>query len=172
MRLVRNGAAPSRAEIDAALLRLRPWRAGCGEDPQRFADALPLATDADTWDPRADAISLMTLHAAKGLEFPVVFITGLEDGLLPLRWSRRPDPDDADGEDADDVAEERRLLYVGMTRARDRLYLSRAERRLWRGAVKPQPPSPFLAAIEEALLQASRRQAPHRREAVNQLELF
>ena len=80
--------------------------------------------NAEFCDARADRVSLLTLHAAKGLEFAVVFIVGLEDGLLPLHWG---EPDDAA------MAEERRLFYVGMTRAKDRLILSRARQRHWRG---------------------------------------
>lgn len=103
--------------------------------------------EADDWDPRADRVSLLTLHAAKGLEFEVVFIVGCEDGLLPLRWG-------SSGPDAD---EERRLLFVGMTRARSHLHLCHARRRLWRGKVRDRSPSPFLRDIEELLLE---RRAP------------
>jgi superfamily I DNA/RNA helicase len=89
-------------------------------------------------------VSLLTLHAAKGLEFPVVFLTGCEDGLLPLRWGGALDPAQE--------AEERRLFFVGMTRARSHLFLSHARRRAWRGTVRDAVPSPFLTDIEEALL--------------------
>src|SRR5262249_1283284 len=89
--------------------------------------------EVDTWDPRADRISLLTLHAAKGLEFPVVFIVGCEDGLLPLRpWH---------GAEVD-YAEERRLLFVGMTRATTRLVLLTAAERSIRGTVTRCPPPP------------------------------
>jgi len=88
----------------------------------------------------------LTLHAAKGLEFTCVFIVGLEDGVLPLHWGRVEDIA------PEDLAEERRLFYVGMTRAKDRLVLSRAVKRLWRGRVREQAPSPFLADIEGELL--------------------
>jgi superfamily I DNA/RNA helicase len=113
----------------------------------------------DTWDPRADRVSLLTLHAAKGLEFPVVFLAGCEDGLLPLRFGTAP-PSQRE------LAEERRLLFVGMTRARSHLYLSWAARRARHGVVSDNAPSPFLEAIDEALLErlvgsrhAARRQA-------------
>ena len=85
---------------------------------------LSLGTEVDTWDPRADRISLLTLHAAKGLEFPVVFIVGCENGLLPLTWGKASQAD---------LDEERRLFYVGVTRAKTKLYLCRAGKRLWRG---------------------------------------
>jgi DNA helicase-2/ATP-dependent DNA helicase PcrA len=98
-----------------------------------------LRTEADTKDPDYQTITLTTLHAAKGLEFPVVFLTGLEDGVLPHSRSQ---------EDAQALAEERRLLYVGMTRAKDRLALSYAKMRFsWNGGVEYSEPSPFLADL-------------------------
>ena len=111
--------------------------------------------ELDRWDPRAERVSLMTLHAAKGLEFPVVFIVGCEDGLLPLRWG---------GSEGADPDEERRLLFVGITRARSRLFLSFARRRVVRGRLRESAPSPFLADVEETLLKRSRtRAAPPKR---------
>ena len=105
---------------------------------------LALGVDVDLWDERADRVSLLTLHAAKGLEFPVVFIVGCEDGIVPLRWG-------AAAEDAD-LAEERRLFFVGMTRAQRRLFLTHARQRPWRGPVRPMTRSPFLDDIEQELL--------------------
>ncbi len=125
-------------------------------------DALALASDADLFDPRADRVALLTLHAAKGLEFPVVFVTGLEDGLLPLRFGAG---------DAASAAEERRLFYVGMTRAKDQLVLSRAAKRLLRGRVREQAPSPFLADIERELVKHQASDLP-RRPQDRQLSLF
>ncbi|MBN2361954.1 MAG: ATP-dependent helicase, partial [Deltaproteobacteria bacterium] len=108
--------------------------------------------------------SLLTLHAAKGLEFAVVFIVGCEDGIVPLRFGGD------DGERA--LAEERRLFYVGLTRARDRLVLSRCLRRRWRGQPRELPITPFALDIEPALL-AQRAAAPwRRRRADKQLELL
>ena len=133
------------AAINLALQRLLLLAERQGGDPQRFRDAIALATDADFWDPRADGVALLTLHAAKGLEFGFVFIVGLEDGILPLHWG------DADHGGAEALAEERRLFYVGMTRAKDRLFLSRALKRLWRGRIRAQAASPFLADIESEL---------------------
>ena len=154
----KNGA-PGGAEIDdpaqirAARELLRPVAEACGDDVERFLAELALGTGVDTWDPRADRISLLTLHAAKGLEFPVVFIAGCEDGLLPLKWGR-PDPAD--------LEEERRLFYVGVTRARTKLFLTRAKKRLARGKVRERAPSPFLADIEERLLERRRARLPER----------
>lgn len=85
-----------------------------------FLQQVALVTDVDRHDPDADAVTLMTLHSSKGLEFPIVFIAGLEEGLFPL--SRAAD-------DPDLLEEERRLFYVGVTRAMDKLYLTHARRR-------------------------------------------
>jgi len=153
---------------DGALLRLAQQRLAlladsCGNDPVRFADALALAADADFFDPRADRVALLTLHAAKGLEFPVVFITGLEDGLLPLAFGTP---------DAATIAEERRLFYVGMTRAKDQLILSRAGKRLVRGRPREQAPSRFLADIEHELLRQQKSELPRRTIEDRQLSLF
>jgi uncharacterized protein (TIGR00375 family) len=153
------------AAIALALQRLLPLAETSGGDQARFRDAVALASDADCWDPRADGVALLTLHAAKGLEFAVVFVVGLEDGVLPLHWGNAGDvaPDDA--------AEERRLFYVGMTRAKDRLLLSRALKRRWRGHVRALPPSPYLADIESELVRQQRAQA-RRRPEDRQLKLF
>ncbi len=90
----------------------------------------------------------MTLHSAKGLEFPVVFITGLEDGVFPHVRSLG---------DPDELEEERRLCYVGITRARERLYLCHAWTRMLFGSTDYYPPSRFLSEIPEELVHASRR---------------
>jgi uncharacterized protein (TIGR00375 family) len=128
--------------------------AKCGTDLDRFLDELELGAEVDTWDPRADRISLLTLHAAKGLEFPVVFIAGCDDGLLPLRsWK---------GSEVD-YAEERRLLFVGMTRATTRLTLYTAAKRMLRGELAECVPSPFLSSIDSALLDRQGGGAPQAR---------
>jgi DNA helicase-2/ATP-dependent DNA helicase PcrA len=143
------------------LARLTSLAETSARDGIRFADAVAVSTEADAFDPRAERVSLLTLHAAKGLEFPVVFIVGLEDGILPLHWGA---PDD-------DIAEERRLFYVGVTRAMGRLFLCRAEERLWRGRRQALAPSPFLADIERELLKHERAE-PKRRDEDRQLKLF
>jgi DNA helicase-2/ATP-dependent DNA helicase PcrA len=109
---------------------------------QDFLADVSLASDVDTVDLEADALTLLTLHAAKGLEFPVVFITGLEEGLLPhTRSFSEPDA----------MAEERRLLYVGLTRAKDELYLTYTFRRALYGESIPGVPSRFLGDIPSEL---------------------
>jgi DNA helicase-2/ATP-dependent DNA helicase PcrA len=145
---------------------LKPLAQACGADWERFLAELSVGTQVDTWDARADRISLLTLHAAKGLEFPVVFIVGCEAGILPLTWG---------GQTAEtELAEDRRLFYVGITRAQTRLYLCHAQKRLWRGQVKPMTPSPYLADIEERLLakQRSPFQGKRSQKKAAQLELF
>ena len=108
-----------------------------------FLQQVALVAETDNLDDAAQATTLLTLHAAKGLEFPVVFITGLEEGLLP--HSRSLDSED-------ELAEERRLFYVGLTRAKDHLYLSHAFRRTTWGDSSVSVPSRFLNDIPETLL--------------------
>jgi DNA helicase-2/ATP-dependent DNA helicase PcrA len=162
-RLRERGDAGAGADVGMALQRLMALSERCGHERARFVDAAALTTDAEFWDARADRVSLMTLHAAKGLEFAVVFIVGLEDGLLPLHWS---EPDDTA------TAEERRLFYVGMTRAKDRLILSRARQRHWRGRPHTLEPSPFLRDIENELVKHQPVQGGRAKREDRQLKLF
>ena len=134
---------------------LTPLALRCGDDLERFLGEIATGAEVDAWDPRAEAVTLLTLHAAKGLEFPVVFLVGVEDGLLPLRFPGSPPSDD-------DVAEERRLFFVGLTRAQDRLFVSYAARRYRHGAERELPPSPFLDAIDPGLLERRGDDAPRR----------
>jgi DNA helicase-2/ATP-dependent DNA helicase PcrA len=103
-----------------------------------FLSDVALVSDLDGLSDEVDAPTLLTLHSAKGLEYPVVFITGLEEGILP--HSRSFD-------DPDQMAEERRLMYVGLTRAKDRLILSHAFVRARYGGSEPSIPSSFLHDI-------------------------
>jgi DNA helicase-2/ATP-dependent DNA helicase PcrA len=121
-----------------------------------FLEEVSLVADADEVDGDSSKVTLMTLHTAKGLEYPVVFIVGMEDGVFPhLRTLGEPD----------EMEEERRLAYVGITRARERLYLSHAWcRSLW-GQTQYNPPSRFLNEIPDTLVRAaegSRRPASRR----------
>ena len=103
----------------------------------------------DTWDPRAERVTLMTLHAAKGLEWPIVFLVGCDEGLLPLLWASSEEGDVE--ELAEELAEERRLFFVGMTRAEERLFLTRAQQRHVRGERRDTKPSRFLDGLDEFL---------------------
>ena len=109
----------------------------------RLLEETALVADQDSYEGDADAVTLITLHAAKGLEFPVVFIAGLEEGLFP--HSRALD-------DEKELEEERRLAYVGITRAKRRLYLSHAWRRMTWGMGQPTVPSRFLMEIPAELM--------------------
>ncbi|MFI5081071.1 MAG: UvrD-helicase domain-containing protein, partial [Streptosporangiales bacterium] len=207
---------------------LTPLARRCGADLERFLTEIALGAEADALDPRADAITLLTLHAAKGLEFSAVFLAGCERGLLPL-WlpgagtrsaggGSRADTESqagasqagsgsqadgkgsanglgsadgkgsanglgsadnkgsADGEGpaarpGPDPDEERRLLFVGMTRARTHLFLTSAAKRRRHGAVIATGPSPFLAAISPTLLSRASPARP-RRPADRQLRLL
>ena len=115
---------------------------------QDFLEATALHKELDEYDPRADRVTLMSLHASKGLEFPLVFIVGCEETLLPYR---------RDGK-AFDLEEERRLFYVGMTRAQEKLVLMHAKKRFLFGQSAQNPPSRFLADIEDALKELQIRQ--------------
>ena len=102
---------------------------------QRFLEQASLVSDADGWESDPDQVTLMTLHAAKGLEFPVVFIIAIEQGMIPHERSQ---------EDPEQLEEERRLLFVGITRAEAELQLSLAQRRTFRGTERLVVPSEFL----------------------------
>jgi len=104
-----------------------------------FLQEVSLVTDIDTWDNKSNAVTLMTLHSAKGLEFPVVFIAGLEEGLFPLSRSF---------ENTDDLEEERRLFYVGATRAMEKLYLTWSAQRMRFGETSRNMPSRFITEID------------------------
>jgi DNA helicase-2/ATP-dependent DNA helicase PcrA len=135
-----------------------------GNRRRAFLESALLEREADGYDPRADRVTLMTLHAAKGLEFPVVFLAGCEEGVLPyVRKDELPD-----------IEEERRLFYVGMTRAQEKLILSHARTRLLYGQRMENPLSRFVGEIEVALLDL-RRNTTHtqqKRPASEQLDLF
>ncbi len=130
-----------------------------------FLESTVLHKETDAYDPRADRVTLMTLHASKGLEFPVVFITGCEENLLPYQRPGRPV----------EVEEERRLFYVGMTRAQHKLVLTHAKSRFLFGQRQHNPPSRFLSDIESALLEikqmAARKPVKEKPESA-QLKLF
>jgi superfamily I DNA/RNA helicase/PHP family Zn ribbon phosphoesterase len=148
-------------EVRTALELLTTVAETAGADESGFRTELALGAEVDTWDPRADRISLLTLHAAKGLEFPAVVIVGVEEGLLPLRFGGA-EPDRAT------IAEERRLLFVGMTRTAGSLTLTGARRR----AGRERRPSRFLDAIEPALLDRSPARPARAAQKATQLRLL
>lgn len=115
-----------------------------------FLESTALVADIDEWEEGAGAVTLMTLHTAKGLEFPAVFIAGMEDGVFPhMRSLGEPE----------ELEEERRLAYVGITRAQDRLYLTSAWSRMLFGGSNYNPPSRFLKEVPERLMvKAGKRQ--------------
>jgi DNA helicase-2/ATP-dependent DNA helicase PcrA len=110
-----------------------------------FLEKLSLLNEGATVSPQPEAVTLLTVHGAKGLEFPVVFITGLEEGLFPYYMNTGED-------ETDNAEEERRLFYVGMTRAQDKLYLTHARSRFLFGERRALPRSSFLADIHEETL--------------------
>ncbi|MCE7988308.1 MAG: AAA family ATPase [Caldilinea sp. CFX5] len=114
-----------------------------------FLEAMVLQNEIDHYHPLADRVTLMTLHAAKGLEFPVVFIVGCEEGLLPYQLAGR----------TSDVEEERRLFYVGMTRAQQKLILLHAKRRVLFGQASQNPLSRFVNDIALTLKEIKAQQA-------------
>src|SRR5690606_20146407 len=109
-----------------------------------FLEEVSLISDLDNTDAGANSVTLMTLHAAKGLEFPVVLIVGLEESVLPHSRALY---------DQREMEEERRLMYVGMTRAREELYLTYASSRVLYGGVQYNAPSRFLSEIDESGVQ-------------------
>ncbi len=130
-----------------------------------FLESTVLHQETDAYDPRADRVTLMTLHAAKGLEFPVVYIVACEESLLPYQREEQPV----------DIEEERRLFYVGMTRAQQRLILTHTKSRYLFGQQMNNLPSRFLADIEQALkeIKQSSYRKPGREAPDNiQLKLF
>ena len=120
---------------------------------QDFLAEVSLVADVDRWDTKRNSVTLMTVHAAKGLEFPVVFVSGLEEGLFPLS-----------SKEQDELEEERRLFYVAITRAKRKVYLSYSKQRYRFGKLSFQVPSRFISEIESELLEQehSGRLSPQR----------
>ncbi len=165
-----------------------------GTSLDKLADHLRRYSDTVVYDKRAEAVALMTLHASKGLEFPVVFICGLEEGFLPIisrddknGGAREPDPESTNSLELNkkretksekNIEEERRLFYVGMTRAIETLWLSSASTRVVFGQRRSQKESRFIQEIPSTLLQnlqQSKLEKKHKtlkNKGVRQLSLF
>jgi len=120
---------------------------------QDYLEMVSLFSDPDSFDGRVEAVCLMTLHCAKGLEFPVVFMVGMEEGLFPHHRSM---------ENAEEIEEERRLCYVGITRAKDRLFITRSMQRRSFGQPQVNRASRFLADIPRTLVRSVETEAPRR----------
>ena len=150
-------------EIEDYILKYLKNLAEKCKNKNEFIHEVSLLKESDTLDTRADRIALMTLHASKGLEFNVVFITGLENGIIPIYKAETPEQ----------TEEERRLLYVGMTRAKQKLFLSHATKRFLYGEMANFEISPFLEQIKEDLLTYSKSEKKiQEKDPVNQLSLF
>jgi superfamily I DNA/RNA helicase len=128
-----------------------------------FITTLALQTDTDMYVPRSERVALMTMHAAKGLEFPVVFICGCENGYIPLQRS---------GKTQADTAEERRLFYVALTRAKERLFLTYAGQRRIYGKKVKRKVSPFIEQIDCEMKDAQASVFDQKKKPQRQLELF
>ncbi len=115
-----------------------------------FLEEIALISDLDSYDEDADTVVMMTLHAAKGLEFDYVFMVGLEEGIFPGDMAKYS---------IDDIEEERRLCYVGITRAKKQLYISHADYRMLFGQTRRNMPSRFLEEIDEDYLERTESQA-------------
>jgi uncharacterized protein (TIGR00375 family) len=150
-------------KIDDNILKYLAKLAQTYKTKNEFIHEVSLLSEIDTLDKRADRISLLTLHSSKGLEFKCVFIVGMENGIIPFYRAQKPC----------DIEEERRLLYVGMTRAQQRLFLTRSIKRKWLGTYKNLGISPFLEKIENKLLRFSKPEKIFQvKEKVYQLDLF
>ena len=131
---------------------------------KELCQAVALQTDTDLFEENTEKVTLMTMHASKGLEFPVVFISGCEEGYLPFKRQ---------GKEGTNVEEERRLLYVAMTRAKRALYLSYAKKRSVFGKKATRKPSRFIRDIEQNLKNYQHQEGgPARKKGHTQLELF
>jgi superfamily I DNA/RNA helicase len=152
----------SSEESAESLRRLKQLATNFEGNMEMFLDTLSLERGIDHAILIGDRVALMSIHAAKGLEWPVVFITGCEDQLMPCTLFGRGDEE-----------EERRLFYVGMTRARSRLILSHAKRRTLNGRVLAMEPSPFLDDIPKDIWSPLERRGWNpRKKAHKQLKLF
>ena len=149
------------ANVEELITAARQADAAYASDPQgreedesplgSFLDTTALVADTDVWDPAADRVSLMTFHAAKGLEFPVVFLVAMEDGILPHQRSL---------DHPDQLEEERRLVFVGITRGMEQVHASCARMRDYRGTRRIGCPSLFLAEITGAGTEVTGSEAP------------
>ena len=150
LQLGRTAQDQSRIDNIMELLSVAEDYAKNGEEDtlENFLGNVALVSDIDDAELGEDALTLMTLHSAKGLEFPIVFLAGMEEGVFPHARTLMDD---------EEVEEERRLCYVGITRAERRLYMSNAKVRTQFGRTEPHPPSRFLQEVPRSLLHVYKR---------------
>ncbi len=150
--MLRMGGEPERehieniAELKSNIVEYVKNREEAGEIPTLpdFLEEYALVADVDKYDTEADAVVLMTIHSAKGLEFPIVFLPGMEDGIFPGMQNILGNPSD--------MEEERRLAYVAITRAKKQIYISHAKTRIWYGQTVANPLSRFVGEIPDELI--------------------
>jgi uncharacterized protein (TIGR00375 family) len=130
--------------------------------PDQLLEILNLAVSQDFYNPDADRVSILTIHAAKGLEFEAVFVAGCEEGIIPILSARSEK----------EIEEEKRLFYVALTRAKSLLYLTRAKKRALHGAVSETRPSRFLLRIRQELLDKLKPEPLSPKPRQSQLDLF
>ena len=145
--------------MDGSIVDDGPWATLSGmRKLELFLETVSLVTDIDELDDKAEAVTLMTLHTAKGLEYPVIFIVGMEDGVFPHSRSLG---------DPDELEEERRLCYVGLTRAEEKLYLTHAWQRMLFGSSSFNAPSRFLGEIPDSLVTMAPKRTRRSRESTS-----
>ena len=134
-------------ELKSNMMEYAKITAEMGEEPTLpgFLEEYALVADVDKYDTEADAVVLMTIHSAKGLEFPIVFLPGMEDGIFPGMQNIMGG--------ADDMEEERRLAYVAITRAKEQLFIFHTRSRIWYGQTVANPLSRFVGEIPDELIQ-------------------
>ena len=154
-------------QLDQDILRLLLSTAKSQTSLKDFIHRIALQDPNDPFQPQAEKITLMTLHASKGLEFPIVFITGCEEGLLPYHKPQTPDS-------PENEEEERRLFYVGLTRAQEILYLLRSKERSLYGRTQTTNPSPYWKEINTQLTRplAAYQAGKHRKSQSRQMNFF
>ncbi len=153
LQMLRDGGEPEReridnlAELKSNLMEYVQTTEALGGEPSLvgFLEEYALVADVDKYDSEADAVVLMTIHSAKGLEFPIVFIPGMEDGIFPGMQNIVGN--------TEDMEEERRLCYVALTRAKERIFLIHTRTRLWYGQTVANPLSRFVGEIPQALME-------------------
>ncbi len=149
---------------ESAIKRIAQFSNQCGNDYNEFFRLLAVRLGLDDRDDRADAVSLMTIHASKGLEFNTVFIPGCEKGIIPFElFGKKEDKE---------LLEEERLFYVGVTRTEKNLYLTHAKRRALKGRFLTQERSLFIDRLEEDLMIEGKREGGKQKDSDPQLELF